>query len=343
MGTRGRTNESGAVSDPARPPGLPAASVVICAYTERRWANLIAAVRSVGAQTAGALECIVVVDHNPALLAMARRRFPEAVVVPNTERRGLSGARNTGAGRSLGDVVAFLDDDAAAEPDWLAQLLRPYADPRVIGTSGVALAEWARTRPAWFPREFDWVVGCSYRGLPEEEASVRNVMGAAMSFRRDVFDRVGWFSVDVGRVGAVPLGCEETEFSIRALQRIDGARLVHVPTARVHHSVGAERARIRYFVRRCYAEGISKAAVARVVGASSATATERRYATRVLPSGFAGGLARTARGDIGGLARSGMIAAGLAVTTAGYVAGRVRPGPSAAGTGAPVAAVGGSR
>ncbi len=74
-------------------------------------------------------EIVVVIDHNDALLARARVAFPAATVLANASAQGLSGARNTGIDASTGDIVCFLDDDAAAEPDWSTHLLAPYADP----------------------------------------------------------------------------------------------------------------------------------------------------------------------------------------------------------------------
>src|SRR3954449_2150307 len=92
-------------------------SVVICAYTQDRWADLVDAVRSVQQQSAPALETIVVIDHEPELLARVRRELPHVVAIANDEQRGLSGARNTALRHARGAVIAFLDDDARADPD----------------------------------------------------------------------------------------------------------------------------------------------------------------------------------------------------------------------------------
>ena len=121
---------------------IPSISVVICAYTEARWNELTAAVRSVEEQTNSARETIVVIDHNDLLLARARAAFTDAVVIENAERQGLSGARNSGVAVATGDVVAFLDDDATAERDWLAHLAAPYSDPDVLGVGGEILPAW---------------------------------------------------------------------------------------------------------------------------------------------------------------------------------------------------------
>jgi glycosyltransferase involved in cell wall biosynthesis len=245
-------------------------------------------------------------------------------VVANRHAQGLSGARNTGVETASGDVVAFLDDDAAAEPDWLARLADAYADPAVIGAGGHVEPLWPAERPAGFPPEFDWVVGCSYRGLPEERAEVRNLIGANMSLRRDVLDDAGGFSSSLGRIGAVPLGCEETELCIRARRLRPGGTILHEPAARVGHRVAPVRTGWRYFRARCWAEGLSKAVVAELAGNDVGLSSERAYALRVLPGGVLRGLGDAARGDLSGALRALAIVAGLAVTAAGYAYGSLR-------------------
>lgn len=301
-------------------------SVVICVYAERRWALLQQAVASLAGQVRQPDQVIVVVDHNEDLLNLARSSLPGTVqVVPNADRVGLAGARNTGVSLASGDVIAFLDDDAQAEPAWLVELVRHYDDLRVVGTSGLVSAVWpAGRRPRWLPAEFDWVVGCSYRGLPEVVAAVRNPIGASMSVRRDVFDLVGGFDTAMGRIGTTPLGCEETELAVRARQRMQDAEFLHVPDSVVRHHVGQERTRVRYFTQRCYAEGLSKAALARRRGAAPALASERHYVARTLPRGFLTGLHDTVRGDVGGILRALFIVLGALVTATGYAVGSVR-------------------
>ena len=303
----------------------PAISVVICAYTEERWNDLVAAVESVRRQTVRPLQIVVVVDHNPPMLERVRRDILDVVAVENRESRGLSGARNSGIAVSRGEVVAFLDDDAIADDDWLESLARGYVDADVIGVGGAVEPLWAGPEPSSFPDEFLWVVGCTYRGMPDHAAPVRNAIGANMSFRRDVFAAVGGFRTGIGRIGTRPVGCEETEFSIRARQHGRASIVLHEPRARVRHRVPAARTTWTYFLSRCYSEGLSKALVAQVAGSRDGLSSERAYALKTLPSGVVRGLRDAlVGGDSTGLGRAARIMAGFAVTASGYAVGRLR-------------------
>src|SRR5438128_3971244 len=103
-------------------------SVIICAYTKERWDDLVAAVESVQKQTLPPGEIIVVIDHNPDLLERVRKHMSGVLAIENREAKGLSGARNSGATVAQRAVIAFLDDDAIAEPDWIERLVDCYTD-----------------------------------------------------------------------------------------------------------------------------------------------------------------------------------------------------------------------
>lgn len=309
-------------------------SVVVCAYSFTRLRQVVEAVESALAQTPPPLEVVVVVDHNPELLAAIAAQVDRSVIVTdNTFARGLSGARNAGVAMACGDIVAFLDDDAIAAPDCFARLAERCAEADVIGAGALIAPLWASAPPSWFPPEFLWVVGCSYDGLQPGET--RNLLGAAMCVRREAFASVGGFESGLGRTAAsLPFGCEETEWCIRASQTIGGGRFLFDPQARVGHHVPAERASWRYFLRRCYAEGLSKAYLSRLVGTGTSLASERRYVSHALVAAIGRGVGDTlVRGDVSGLGRAAAVLLGLFCAAWGYGLGRAR----AIGRGARVA------
>ncbi|SDO73626.1 Glycosyltransferase, GT2 family [Nakamurella panacisegetis] len=316
-------------------------SVVVCAYTLDRWDDLRASLLSVSDQSVQPDEVILVIDHNDLLLSRARTEFPGVRVMENRYRQGLSGGRNTAIAEARGDVVVFLDDDATADPGWLAALMKHYEDPAVIGVGGAAAPRWPAGRPAHLPAdtefdrgELDWVVGCTYAGQPETLTEVRNLMGCNMSMRRSVFASVGVFSEGLGRIGKVPLGCEETELCIRARQADPSARILFEPAALVHHRVTPDRVRWNYLISRCWAEGLSKAVVSRMVGQGDALSTERTYVGSVLPHAVGRELGRAVRRRrVRHLRSAGAIVIGLASTCAGYARGSMARSHGSRGSG----------
>ncbi|HEX3790972.1 MAG TPA: glycosyltransferase [Pseudonocardiaceae bacterium] len=331
------TRTTGASAD-----SMTTVSVVICAYTEKRWADLLAAIESAHDQEHRPTEILVVIDHNPALAARLTAHLAEhpagalapveVRVLENYGARGLSGARNTALAECVSEIVAFLDDDACARPGWLDRLLTHYADERVVGVGGAATPAWPTgRRPVTLPvsggraqpvrGELDWVVGCTYTGQPRKAAEVRNLMGCNMSFRREVFLRVGGFTESIGRVGAVPLGCEETELCIRIRRADPTARIVFEPTSLVYHKVSPDRLTWSYLRRRSYAEGVSKAAVSTMVGAEHALSTERAYTSRIIPVAVLRELGRAVRGQRDGLLGAGALVLSVLFAALGYLRG----------------------
>lgn len=312
------------MTDGPRPEAIGRASVVICAFSLDRLEQTVAAIESVLAQRAKPAQVVLVVDHNDELREMLLARLPLRVkIIANTGPRGLASARNTAVKECYGDPIAFIDDDAVAHDRWLETLLAVFEDPAVIGVGGHALPRWDDEQPAWFPDELLWVVGCSYRGLPTAGA-VRNPLGCNMAFRAELFDRIGAFDPGIGRLGGRPLGCEETEFCIRAIRALPAAKIVLVSGAEIDHAVTRERARPAYLLRRCFYEGISKALVRRL-GDPRSLETEREYVrgalrARVVTSAAA---ALTGPNRGGSLARIGAVVGALIAAAAGYVVGSV--------------------
>jgi GT2 family glycosyltransferase len=260
-------------------------SVVIACYTEKRWNDLCVAIRSALAQEPSPQTVIVSVDGNPALYERLRRWSSQIQVVLNTTRPGASATRNTGASLAKTEIVAFLDDDASARAGWLANLIEPFEEPDVVGTGGFVAPLWRASRPRWFPDEFAWVVGASFRGLPTARSPVRNVWSENMAVRRSVFETVGGFRVDFSKVGSVSRP-EDTDLCLRMGKATSGATWIHVPEAIVDHCVDRERARLSFFVRQCYSEGRGKVELGRNNDGWVDLASERSYLRQTVPRGL---------------------------------------------------------
>jgi glucosyl-dolichyl phosphate glucuronosyltransferase len=218
-----------------------AISVVVCAHGADRRPGLLEAVQSIRAQTVPAHEVIVVVNRNASLREDLATALTDATVVANTHSADLAGARNTGVARAGGSVVAFLDNDAVAAPDWLEYLARGYSHPGVVAVAGSVEPVWEPSRPALLPARAQLGRPLHVRGASRTAHPVRDLMGANMSFRRDVFVEVGGFDSGLGRAEKHLAGGEEAALSMRLLSRRAGRVLVYEPRAVVRHRVSVER------------------------------------------------------------------------------------------------------
>jgi GT2 family glycosyltransferase len=296
-------------------------SIVIPCHSERGWDTLVGAVASALGQQPPPAEVVVVVDHNPQLYYRARRDLTGVTVLENRFEQGASGTRNTGAWHTTTPLIAFLDGDITAGPQWLAQLVAPFDDPSVVGTGGAIAAAWERSRPSWMPDELLWAVGASYTGMPVTNAPVRNVWSASMAVRREVFASVSGFREGFGKIGSRNRP-EDTELCLRMSGA--GGRWIYVPGAVVEHDVPVERSTFRFLLRRCYAEGRGKVQMARLFDDSTKLGAERSYLSRTLPRAVLRDLSGAVRGRDSGqptrtssAARAGTVVAAVAAAAVG--------------------------
>jgi GT2 family glycosyltransferase len=303
------------------------AAVVVCVATHEREEMLRACVDSLLAGTRRPDELIVVVDQNPALHATLAATLPDAVQVLQTPRQGNSEGRNVGIRAASSDVVAFVDDDAAVEPEWLGRLMGAFdADPGVVGAGGSVVPRFLDGR-SWLPDELLWVVGCTYAGHRTDPGPIRNPIGCNMAFRRDALLAVGTFATEYGKQGDKLVICDETELCLRLEGAYGPGRITFVPDARVLHNVPPSRITWKGLYRRCLAEGLSKGRLRRRY-ADRALASETGYVRRLLvrsvPALAVGGLVRR---DVRAVQGAGAIVMTLAVTTGAFVAGLAARGP----------------
>jgi glycosyltransferase involved in cell wall biosynthesis len=236
-------------------------SVVVSTFTKERTKDVLRCINSILNQTTKPDEILLVLDPVDELVEFYEDIVPNSVKIVKSNGFGLSSARNTGIEKSKGEIIAFIDDDAWADKRWLENMLENYADKDIYGVGGKIIPIFETGRPRWLAEELDWIVGCTYKGMSEQKAEVRNPIGANMSFRREAFE-VGLFRTEVGRYGKKLVGSEETEFSMR-LKKVKPVKILYDPKAVVYHRVPGSRVRFRYALKRAYYEGYSKARLAK--------------------------------------------------------------------------------
>jgi glycosyltransferase involved in cell wall biosynthesis len=301
------------------------ASVVIAAHTFQRSEDLIQAAASALGQQPRPHEVVVVVDNNPELYEWVRNRLPDVVAVDHRGARGASATRNSGSRAASGEILAFLDDDAVARPDWLLNLTAPLARPDVVGVGGYVEPVWLGRIPGWMPEEFLWVVGASYRGMPRTAAPIRNVWSENMAVARADFLKIGGFREGFGKTGLEPRGGEDTDFCIRLSAATEGGIWWYEPSARIGHSVPPGRSTLRFFVVRCYNEGQTKADMAALLGPQEGLEDERRHVIKTLPKGIRRELWHAvASQELAAAERASAIGVGLCAASLGYVIRRAR-------------------
>lgn len=300
----------------------PSASVVIATY--RRPDHVRECLEHLARQTVAPVR-IIVVDASPD----TRTKDVVAGFAGVEYRRNERGIGATATSRAIGiadveeDVVAFIDDDAYAEPEWLERILRPYADPRVAAVGG-------RARNGQ-PGEEQEGIGRIGKLLPDgrltgyfaadsgQPVEVDHLLGANMSVRMSAVRELG------GIRDFYPGTClrEETDIALR--MRRAGMRIVYTPDAIVRHVAG-QYARGRRFDARYRYYGTRNHVVLLTTTLGYRDPHVRRYlgsavtgAGRDLVRGFISvgdparrGLGSKTRGVLGGFRRAGVDLVGTA-------------------------------
>ena len=179
---------------------------------------------------------------------------------------GLSRARNLGLEAASCSLVAFVDDDAVVAPSWARRLAAAFADHDVGAAGGTCRAAFSASRPDWLSDRL-----LQYAGVTRYESdacdavsSAHYPFGANLCVRRSALVAIGGFSEALGRVGKSLLSNEEAA-ALDAL-RAEGWRVRWQPDAVVDHTVAPERCTGRYYWRRLWWQGVSRARASRSPG-----------------------------------------------------------------------------
>jgi GT2 family glycosyltransferase len=212
---------------------MPQVSVII--ITRNRPKMVRECLERLGIQTLPPDEIIVVDSSTGEDTQAVLDSYPEVVRLRIPDgRHNMPQARNLGIAHARGEILAFLDDDSMAQPEWLERLVEPYDDPSVGGVGGrlIDAMEEARATPE-DPRigvlRPDGLQRANFVRDPGRPVEVDFVRGCNMSFRRAALIHIGGF--DRRYIGS-NVG-EETDVCLRVKKA--GWKMVFQPTAVVHH------------------------------------------------------------------------------------------------------------
>ncbi|MGA3165536.1 MAG: glycosyltransferase family 2 protein [Terriglobia bacterium] len=235
-------------------------SIIVC--TVARFQELERCLHSLEPFQAGGAEVIIVNNgqHHAEVQGIADRH---AARVVDELRRGLGAARNCGVRVGCRPILAFLDDDAWARPDWLLHLLQPFEDPEVLAVAGSALADSSSNPVSGLFEQFYRASCPSTRTfLQAREAACAFPLRAAMrgiglnmAFRRAAFERFGLFDARFGRGTRIGSG-EETERFLAVL--LGGGKVVIEPAAVVVHGFPTD---VRAYHRVIFQAGCAHTAI----------------------------------------------------------------------------------
>ncbi len=172
---------------------------------------------------------------------------------------GLNRARNIGVKLSKYDIIALTDDDCILERDWVSNIINFHKEnPNVGVVGGKVSLIFLGENPSWlipplslYLAELD--LGENVKELEEREYLV----GANISFTKDMFTSANGFDENVGLVGKNFRGCDEFTFNER-LRKIGNPGLVYNPNVRVKHQISKSRMKIEYIEQRAYGQGVSE-------------------------------------------------------------------------------------
>lgn len=300
-------------------------SVVVATYATERFEDFREAVESALAQTHSPVEVVLIVDGNEEVHERTVEAFGgrDGVIIHcNGENQGISYSRTKGADLASGEIVAFLDDDAIAEPDWIEELLSVYRTSDAIAVGGKMTPEWVEGEPWFLPPEFYWLVGVTHPGFAAPGEEVRNTFGSNLSFRAEVFEEVGGFNPDIGPKGGRVLQGEETEFCAR-MREAFGQGVVYNPGARVKHKIFRYRTDPWWLLVRSFWQGYSKRVMSMVIEDSGEdeSAFLRRLLTRSIPQRFEASIRERSVRPLGQLLA---LVAFTAAVGVGYIYGVLR-------------------
>jgi glycosyltransferase involved in cell wall biosynthesis len=172
--------------------------------------------------------------------------------------QGLSIARNRGVSEARGEYVAYIDDDAVAEPKWLASFIEAFGkDDKIVCVGGPVELDWHGEKPAWIPVRYESLFTYVNYGAKERYLTPDNyLVGANIGFKRNWLAENGGFPEKLGRKGYRLMSGEEAFLYKEVFE--SGNKVLYHPGAMIRHNVTDERKTKRWFFRRLFWDGATQ-------------------------------------------------------------------------------------
>lgn len=181
------------------------------------------------------------------------------------KRQGRSPALNAGVAATSGTHVGFIDDDEEIDASWYEQVFSVFSENDLDFIGGPYIPRFESPVPEWLPREYNSVIGAVDGGdkrVPFDRNYPGILMGGNAVFTRETLEKVGPYSVSLGRSGNRLLSCEDEDMYERLLAA--GARGMYVPELIIYHFVPTERLTKRYHRAWCFWQSVSSAVLDRI-------------------------------------------------------------------------------
>ena len=245
-------------------------SVAICTYNRAALLNRV--LDSLTNQTPSNYEVeILIVDNgstDETSQVVNQRQILDTRIRYVLEREpGIAHARNRALAEARGEYLAFIDDDAWADPEWLENLLAPIqsVSPRPECVVGPVSLVWEGSRPDWFPDRFESLL-CRYEmgNVPRFLDADGYLLTTNSLFHRETLLKLGGMRTDLGHKRKALIGGEDNDIFNRLIA--NGHRVYYQPTAHVNHPVPKERQTRRFLLRRLFWDGASQPLFERTSG-----------------------------------------------------------------------------
>jgi glucosyl-dolichyl phosphate glucuronosyltransferase len=195
---------------------------------------------------------ILVIDNNStdntlAIVKKCAQKFSSLNIrYVKEEKQGIGNARTKGALEAKGEIIAYIDDDCKADTNWIKNIVQFYENnPLTFSTGGCIIPNYNIPLPNWYGKYFWGLVG--YYNLGNsifQMKGKRYPSGANMHFRKEAFEKYGYFDGNLGRKGDSLMAGEEKAMYLKLIYAKE--KVYYLPSVKVYHFVDQNKFHIPY-------------------------------------------------------------------------------------------------